>query len=153
MLPLGNSNSITPLVIGVLSNESVALITMVTLPSVLFTIPGVNVALRLKTFTGMVEFEALYVSLPGYLTVTLFSPAGKSTGIIAVPFSSVFVLISVPLGNVTIIGALGIVLLVSGSTIVTLIVVLPTVSLVTSGMITESLLTTSTSSSKSLLSV
>ena len=153
MLPLGNSNSITPLVIGVLSNESVALITMVTLPSVLFTIPGVNVALRLKTFTGMVEFEALYVSLPGYLTVTLFSPAGKSTGIIAVPFSSVFVLISVPLGNVTIIGALGIVLLVSGSTRVTLIVVLPTVSLVTSDMITESLLTTSTSSSKSLLSV
>ena len=70
-----------------------------------------------------------------------------------VPFSSVVVVILVPLGNVTITVAFGNVSFVTGSTIVTFIVVLPTVLLVISGIMVALRPTTFTSGIVSWLGV
>ena len=87
------------------------------------------------------------------MIVILFSPTGSGTVMFTVPFSSVVVVILVPLGNVTITVAFGNVSFVTGSTIVTFIVVLPTVLLVISGIMVALRPTTFTSGIVSWLGV
>ena len=88
------------------------------------------------------------------MTTTSLGPTGKSTGTSTLPFSSVVPSpITVPSGKVITTGASGIGSPVTGSTRVTLTVVLPSVVLPGSAVMSDSRPTTSTSFKVSLLLV